>query len=509
MAEWRLEDRRNDASLFPVVYFESGCGEKSPMHRALGVSLSGMLNSFEGHTWSYYERPGDLKRVGEELSARVKTEPEFVAKAIKETYRLGEKLLDLTAEISGADLSKKTNEELWRYLEEYGRRIKEMRGWAWVAPALDIGDSFSNMLREILQRRLKPLGREKELENYFAALTNPKKRTLGKQQDVDLLKLSAEIKKDGKAMQLFTSNNPGEIIAGLDAFPALKKKLLEHEKKYCWLPCAYEGEPWDLKYFASVAASMLKQGTDPEEDLKKIVEREEKAEKGREDAERELRLTKEEKRLFDTAADLIFFKADRKDIFFRSYNEMRPLIAEIAERLSITVQQARTLLPEEVKAALLEGKLDEAELERRSKFYVAIMENDSTRVVSGAEARKYVEENVEKEAVKDVKELKGSCASPGYAKGAVKLILSPRDMPKMNVGDILVANATNPDVVPAMKKAAAIVTNTGGITCHAAIVSRELGIPCVVGTKVATDVLKDGEMVEVDATAGIVKKVQG
>ncbi|HLC48700.1 MAG TPA: PEP-utilizing enzyme, partial [Candidatus Norongarragalinales archaeon] len=84
-------------------------------------------------------------------------------------------------------------------------------------------------------------------------------------------------------------------------------------------------------------------------------------------------------------------------------------------------------------------------------------------------------------------------------------ILTPSDLPKMGEGDILVAQATNPDVVPAMKKAAAIVTNTGGITCHAAIVSRELGIPCIVGTKIATDVLKDGMVVEVDATKGIVK----
>jgi pyruvate,water dikinase len=59
-----------------------------------------------------------------------------------------------------------------------------------------------------------------------------------------------------------------------------------------------------------------------------------------------------------------------------------------------------------------------------------------------------------------------------------------------------------------MKKAAAIVTNTGGITCHAAIVSRELGIPCVVGTKRATDVIQDGDFVEVDATAGIVKIIK-
>ena len=80
------------------------------------------------------------------------------------------------------------------------------------------------------------------------------------------------------------------------------------------------------------------------------------------------------------------------------------------------------------------------------------------------------------------------------------------DIPKMKQGDILVSPATNPNLVPAMKKAAAIVTDFGGLTCHAAIVSRELGIPCVVGTKIATKVLRDGDRVAVNATLGEVTK---
>ena len=114
----------------------------------------------------------------------------------------------------------------------------------------------------------------------------------------------------------------------------------------------------------------------------------------------------------------------------------------------------------------------------------------------------------EKTEARQPSELKGSCANTGHARGLARLIFSPTDMPKMKQGEILVAPATNPDVVPAMKKAAAIVTNTGGITCHAAIVSRELGIPCVVGTKRATDVIRDGDEVEVDADKGIVKIIK-
>ena len=72
----------------------------------------------------------------------------------------------------------------------------------------------------------------------------------------------------------------------------------------------------------------------------------------------------------------------------------------------------------------------------------------------------------------------------------------------MKAGDILISVATTPDLIPAIKKASAIVTDVGGITCHAAIISRELGIPCVVGTKISTKILKDGMIIDVDATHG-------
>jgi len=78
----------------------------------------------------------------------------------------------------------------------------------------------------------------------------------------------------------------------------------------------------------------------------------------------------------------------------------------------------------------------------------------------------------------------------------------------MQDGDILISSMTTPDMVPIMKKAAAFVTDEGGITCHAAIVSREMKKPCIIGTKIATKILHDGQLVEVDANRGIVKIIK-
>ena len=98
--------------------------------------------------------------------------------------------------------------------------------------------------------------------------------------------------------------------------------------------------------------------------------------------------------------------------------------------------------------------------------------------------------------------LKGISASPGIGMGKVVILKSPKEIDKISKGDILVASMTSPDYVPAMKKAVAIVTNEGGMTSHAAIVSREMGIPCVVGTKNGTKILKDGDIVTVNGTSG-------
>lgn len=92
--------------------------------------------------------------------------------------------------------------------------------------------------------------------------------------------------------------------------------------------------------------------------------------------------------------------------------------------------------------------------------------------------------------------------------GNARILTSPNEINKMNEGDILISPMTSPDYILAMKKASAIITDEGGLTCHAAIVSRELNIPCIVATEIATKVFKDNDTVEVDTDKGIVRKIK-
>lgn len=106
-----------------------------------------------------------------------------------------------------------------------------------------------------------------------------------------------------------------------------------------------------------------------------------------------------------------------------------------------------------------------------------------------------------------MKILKGIPASTGKVRGKVRVILSPKDFSKFEAGEILVTRSTNPEWTPLLAVAKAIVTDTGGALCHTAIVSREYGIPAVVGTQNANQILKDGQIIEVDGSRGLVRVV--
>ena len=134
----------------------------------------------------------------------------------------------------------------------------------------------------------------------------------------------------------------------------------------------------------------------------------------------------------------------------------------------------------------------------KGKVYIV-----QTRAVTTTNSKKKVETNDTKNLVSV---LKGSPASPGIASGPVKIIYSAKEVGKVLPGDVLVSPQTNPDFVPAMKKAVAIITDSGGRTSHAAIVSRELGIPAVVGTQDATKKLKTGMVVTVNGLSGEIYK---
>ncbi len=175
---------------------------------------------------------------------------------------------------------------------------------------------------------------------------------------------------------------------------------------------------------------------------------------------------------------------------------------EYVEGECLTDKEIDTLIQRGLKVEELYGSVQDTEwgFDKDTKEFYFLQSRPITTLKDGDEEME--EKELKKEVLKML--VKGLPASPGIGRGKVKLIKDISEINLVEDGDILVTEMTNPDMVPAMRKAAGVVTDEGGRTCHAAIVSRELQIPCIVGSKDATKVLKTGDMVTVDATRGIV-----
>lgn len=199
----------------------------------------------------------------------------------------------------------------------------------------------------------------------------------------------------------------------------------------------------------------------------------------------------------------------RKEYFQKMFTVLSNLAREMFRRQGLPEEDVVYAVTDE----LVSGKYKERDygkkLKQRKPGVVAYVSNNGWQVECGGvgRARRELEKLVHGVRQEGVGEFRGSTAYPGLARGKVSVISSKKDLGKFIPGSVLVTSMTRPEFLPIMKQAVAVVTDEGGITCHAAIASRELKIPCVIGTKVATQVLRDGDLVEVDAERGIIKKL--
>src|SRR3989344_3522554 len=219
-------------------------------------------------------------------------------------------------------------------------------------------------------------------------------------------------------------------------------------------------------------------------------------------------LTQEEKLIADYIQMVMRLRDLRKDPIAEAQVILVLIATELLTRAGIDPKYGNALTMYDYRGGIAYLKENKGYILKRAKGSICKMGADAMIEVELCDYDKAVEEFyvlTSKASKEAVHEIKGQIASKGKATGAARIVLDPHNDKGFTQGDILVTSMTRPEFVPLMKMAGAVVTNEGGITCHAAIVSREIGIPCVIGTKIATRVLKDGDMVEVDAEKGIVK----
>ncbi len=269
------------------------------------------------------------------------------------------------------------------------------------------------------------------------------------------------------------------------------KKILE---KYGWMPCLdIHNNPWTANDVQSFFASLKK----PSE-LMPFATAAELA-----------GLTQKEQEWFGLVRELVFVKDMRDEYRRKGVCAILPLFDWIASQLDVTRTQLAYYTSEEIIAALQNNSpLDPNTANDRQKGFLIHWESNA--VIATADTKtieSFVLRNISINDLTSKNAVKGVCASAGTATGLVRIVRGIQDLEKVRVGDIMVAVTTHPDFVPAMHRAAAVVTDEGGLTSHAAIVSRELHIPCIVGTKIATSQFHDGDRVKVDATAGVITRL--
>ena len=285
---------------------------------------------------------------------------------------------------------------------------------------------------------------------------------------------------------------PGGVKDNLEIMAMLEK----HQQKYYWLNNNYyNAEELPVDYFVKRIAEFKPKDLDK---LKKNRAEEVKTKK-----QAVLDKFKSEKlERISKAIDQYAYLHDYRKVWLLEYQAyLWKILDEFARRNGLSREEIRWYTMKELQKDI---KPDPKDVEERKKLVVCIYYQGNKSVLVGKEAERW-QQDVSKQDEQASGELKGMAACTGKVTGKVRVLHNVDELDKIQEGEILVASNTTPDYLPAMKKALAFLTEKGGITSHAAIVSREMNKPCIVGIVAITKKLKNGDQVEVDANQGIVK----
>ncbi len=318
---------------------------------------------------------------------------------------------------------------------------------------------------------------------------------------LDLIDIARSIKSDHELAAKILA----EEIKEADLPQGLIERIKKHADKYCWIKVEsfYGANEYTFNHIINELQKLLAADLEAEENQHKAWQHNKKI--------------RQEFLIKHNFSDEIRAFADLAPVFAK-WQDLRKInsvmttylhakyLQELSRRLGLTEDELAYHDFQEL-TQILQGKIGQAELQKRKEGCLFVFQNDGFEMFYKEDVQDLINDIVNPD-LKGITEFSGMVASTGQTQGTVKIVITVEDMQKMNKGDILVSTMTRPEHLPAMKKASAIITDEGGITCHAAIISRELNIPCVIGTKIATHVLKDGDQVEVDANQGIVKIIK-
>ena len=384
-------------------------------------------------------------------------------------------------------------------LEKFTQLFRTKFGLYGIPKFIDI--AIVGLLPKLLSRELT--------ENQLFVLTKSSELSLYTQEQISIYQIASKIV-ELNLVDLFKKSN-AEILDQLGrSYPKLFWEIESYANEFNWVPVSHHVLPLNIDQAIVNIQNILADKGSIAGNINKLTTEPAKTKLEQEKLTKELKLPNKDLEIISFLRELNAVNDSRKAAMSQSILWSYPLFQAIARKLKIDVVSLRQLMAIEISNSLDDGKLssqNQTKINNRLNAFVCKIESGKIVTLSGDDAKKVIIQELGINDYSALNELKGMIAHPGKVTGKVRLIITEHQVENLKQGEILVSSMTNPDMVTAMKKAGAIVTDEGGITCHAAIVARELGKPCIIGTKVATKVFKGGDMVEVDATVGTVKKL--
>lgn len=395
------------------------------------------------------------------------------------------------AKVDYLDLSSLSPQELQKTYQEYSKTYSEILK-LFSRTEFYFFDGIEKEIQKAVFVHLRDKGTALKLLSLL--LTSRKANNIITKEELARINLALDIKKDPK------------ITA---------KRIKKHLEDYSFIPYA-EGLPsWTVVTFQKKLDTQLtKTVKELEKTRNQILSADIQLIKKQQEIEKKLNLSHETLSFIQAVKDWQEIKWEMRVVMGRIFYLHIRFYEVIASRTFLSLNQIANLLENEMRDKLDGKTLDLKTVNMRLQPTIGFIENNKLDLKVGKDAQKNIEKvRLQTAGYKTkVSKIMGNIANPGHAKGVARTFSEmggsqslDEKMERMKQGEILIAGTTGPEFMPAIRKAAAIVTDEGGVNSHAAIVARELNIPCLVGAEFALHMIHDGDMVEVDANQGFVK----
>lgn len=370
----------------------------------------------------------------------------------------------------------------------------------------------SYRIATFLRKRLQELGKSKECELYKGLLSINTGETVAFTEQKNFYQVADKLYAHTEIREVFMNSDVDTVSQELKKYPQENKYFEQHTKKYEWVNTEYVSGGWSREQWIALFQKTIQDTTaSPQQKYKELLDGFTELNEARKKAIQELNPSADVLHALDGLAELIAQRDWSKGYLTRILLSVNKVLDEVAKRLS---SDRLTLLDytyfELGEAICTRRALAKEELEsRKNDGWMFIIKQGVFELITG---RQKIQEAILREGVNEpfenlvnITEFKGTIASLGKITAKARVLEDASRINELEEGEILVTYMTTIEFIPAFRKAKGVITDEGGMSCHAAIISREFKLPCVVGTKVATRVIQTGDLIELDASSGTIK----